>query len=223
MNARILSLAPHSASDADLPQWAERAIERSPGVRRTPERSLEQARAIVEAAKRLLDVNGTEFTTQELVNEAGVSLQTFYKAFESKDELFLALLEDLIASSCVDYQKATESLAPLERLRRFISIAVVDEAGGGFSPRFTTSEHWRLMQIYPAEIEAATTPYTDLVELAIKDAMAEGLLKVASPRDSAWLITQLVMSVFHHGAFSGIAGVDEARLWSFCSAALGVH
>lgn len=219
MNARTIE----SQSDdqfEDLPQWAERAIERSPGVRRTPERSLEQAQAIVKAANELVLARGAEFTTHELVSEAGVSLQTFYKAFESKDELLLAVFEDRIASSCAIYAKATADLAPIDRLKTFVAVALSTPEEAGTEARFITAEHWRLMQIYPTEVEAATAPYARLVEAAITQAVDEGLLHVANPKDASWMITQLVMSIFHHQACTGEPGISAQSLWAFCLAAL---
>ena len=43
---------------------------------------------------------GDAFTTQELVKEAGVALQTFYRYFASKDELLLAVIADAMADAC---------------------------------------------------------------------------------------------------------------------------
>jgi AcrR family transcriptional regulator len=62
--------------------WAERAADRSPLVHRSRARSIEQAKAMVDAARRLVAQKGERFTTQELVKEAGVALQTFYRHFE---------------------------------------------------------------------------------------------------------------------------------------------
>jgi hypothetical protein len=73
--------------------WAERSAERSPAVPAWGERGLLHATVIIETASRLITEKGSEFTTQELVKEAGVSLQTFYRYFPSKDQLILAVLE----------------------------------------------------------------------------------------------------------------------------------
>ena len=84
----------------ELP-WAERAADRSPAVQRSRARQMEQATLIVDAARRLIAERGERFTTQELVKEAGVALQTFYRIFAGKDQLLLAVFENLIAESCV--------------------------------------------------------------------------------------------------------------------------
>jgi TetR/AcrR family transcriptional regulator len=88
--------------------------------------------------------------------------------------------------------------------------------------RFITSEHWRLQQLFPDELAEATRPFADLLEGEIRAAADAGLLHPSNPGRDAWLITRLVMSVFHHYAYA--SGGDDAMaddLWSFCLNALG--
>ena len=205
--------------------WAERAAERSPMVRRSRSKGVEQARTIVQAAQRLIDAKGPSFTTQELIKEAGIALQTFYRYFPSKDHLLLAVIEDIIDENCMEYKRRASKLNdPVDRLRLYVTATVSGLEGGRKGPSFITAEHWRLQTIYPDEISRATRPFTDLLVEAIREASATGELDVADPDYSAWLITQLVMAVFHH---YDCAGLDEpsariaARLWGFCLAALG--
>ena len=51
---------------------------------------------ILAAGRILIATNGADFTTQAVIQEAGVALQTFYRYFKSKDQLLLALIGDLI-------------------------------------------------------------------------------------------------------------------------------
>ena len=205
--------------------WAERAAERSPLVRRSKTRGVEQARVIVEAAQRLTATKGTSFTTQELIKEAGIALQTFYRYFPSKDHLLLAVLENIIEESCRTFEEQASDLTdPVDRLRLYVTAAVSGLEVMEEGPSFITAEHWRLQTIYPAEVSAATRPFTDLLLGEIQEAKAAGELETSDPEYSAWLITQLVMAVFHH---YDSAGLDEpssqiaARLWTFCLGALG--
>ena len=69
---------------------------------------MEQARTIVEAAQRLIAAKGPNFTTQELIKEAGIALQTFYRYFPSKDHLLLAVIEDIIDENCKRVQEERE-------------------------------------------------------------------------------------------------------------------
>jgi TetR/AcrR family transcriptional regulator len=207
--------------------WAERVADRSESVQRSRARQIEQAEAIVAAARRLVTERGDQFTTQELVKEAGVALQTFYRIFGGKDQLLLAVFEDLIAESCADYERAAEALPdPIARLHFYVSVTVgsVNEASYGIGPRFVTAEHWRLHQLFPEEMARATQHFTDLVARQLVLADRQGLLAVADPERDAWYVTKLVMAVFHHYAYAD-APVDAQtigeELWEFCLRALG--
>ncbi len=188
---------------------------------------MEQARAIVRAAQRLISVKGSAFTTQDLVKEARIALQTFYRYFPGKDQLLIAVIEDMVETSAAEYKKRAASLDdPLERMRSYISVVVESLARSGdtpHGPRFITAEHWRLSSLYPEEMERATRPFTDLLRGEIEAARDRGLIEVADPAYDAWLINQLVMSVFHHYAFApadlSYPEIAE-RLWAFCRAGL---
>src|SRR5438477_13061831 len=113
-----------SAATAPL-SWAERTADRSPAVQRSRARQIEQAQAIVTAERRLIAERGERFTTQELVKEAGVALQTFYRLFAGKDQLLLAVFEDMIAESCEQFEDAARELPdPIARLRFCVTVAL---------------------------------------------------------------------------------------------------
>ena len=54
---------------------------------------------MLDAARTLISAKGDEFTTQDLVTEGGVALQTFYRYFSSKDELLLAVIGDAMVDA----------------------------------------------------------------------------------------------------------------------------
>src|SRR5690606_5139001 len=90
--------------------------------------------------------------------------------------------------------------------------------------QFVTSEHWRLHQIFPAEIARASQPIVDLFARELEAATEAGLLHSADPPRDAWFAMRLVMSVFHHYAF--VASDEHAPtvsedLWAFCLAGFG--
>lgn len=216
-----------SAAEAVQLGWAERAADRSPTVQRSRARQIEQAKVIVDAARRLIAERGARFTTHELVKEAGVALQTFYRLFGGKDQLLLAVFEDLIAENCARYEEAARQLPdPVARLHFYVTAALHTLSGGdaGIAPRFVTAEHWRLHQLFPEEMSRATQPFTDLVATQLEQAAADGLLAPNDPQRAAWFVTKLVMAVFHHYAFADLP--DDATaigddLWAFCLAAVG--
>jgi len=206
--------------------WSERLADRSPIVQRSRDRSLRQARVLVDAARRLIAVKGESFTTQDLVKEAGVALQTFYRYFASKDELLLAVIEDMVVEACVAYEARAEGIAdPIDRLHSHIT-SVVDllasSPDGGAYARFIATEHWRLSRQFPREIAFAAKPYVDLLHSEISAATEAGVLRSAEPARDAWLTSQLVMAVFQHHSFSAEADPTlAADLWRYCLGGLG--
>jgi TetR/AcrR family transcriptional regulator len=204
--------------------WAERAADRSPVVQRSRNRGVQQATTIVRAARNLIETKGPSFTTQELIKEAGIALQTFYRYFPGKDHLLLAVIEDIIDENCKAYSKRASKLDdPVARLRLYVMATVESLQQPHNGPSFITSEHFRLQTLYPAEVSRATQPFTELLLVEIRAAMDSGQLNPRDPDYSAWLMTQLAMAVFHH---YDCAGLDEPaarvgeRVWGFCLAAL---
>ncbi|HKY13673.1 MAG TPA: TetR/AcrR family transcriptional regulator [Microthrixaceae bacterium] len=191
------------------------------------ERRSAYAEAILLAAHRLVDEKGEAFTTQELIKEAGVALQTFYRQYGGKDELLIAVIEDRIRGHCLVLEEQARLFDdPVERLRLFVTASVdglVDESTAS-AARFMTSQHWRLHQVRPEAISAATKPFADLVQRALEEGRADGSLSPRNPERDAWLITKVVMSVFHHYAFvPDDPAIETAAddVWQFCLAAVG--
>ena len=183
---------------------------------------------MIDAARRLIPEKGSDFTTQELVKEAGVALQTFYRHFGGKDQLLLAVIEEIIAEAATTLAEQGASLPdPIDRLHFYVTAALRSVATvetDNFGPRFVTAEHWRLHQLYPDEMAQATQPFADLVEHELLAAAAAGLLHPTDPARDAWFTTKLVMSVFHHYAFVAVdRPVEEIaeQLWSFCLVGFG--
>ena len=205
--------------------WTERAAERSPAVQRSRRRTIAQAKQIVEAAEHLLETQGGQFTTQQLVKEAGVALQTFYRYFAGKDELLLAVLEDLVAEGVHEMARQAEGIAdPVIRLRFFVTRPIELLKNQPNAHRIVTAEHWRLYQLFPGEVARTTKHFSDLLEPDIETASLTGALNSLDPARDAATITKLVMAMVHHYAFMELG--DDARvvndhLWRFCLGALG--
>ena len=206
--------------------WAERAAERSPSVQRSRARSLQQARVIVDAAHRLIVEKGESFTTQDLIKEAGVALQTFYRYFGSKDELLLAVIEEMIAESSAQWKAQAQDIDdPVERLHLYVTwaLATLYTADADVpNARFIASEHWRLSSLFPDLVTEATKTVTDLIAEEITAANAQGSLHSPDSERDAWFVTQFIMSVFHQQAFAATRDPDmPADLWRLVLGALG--
>jgi TetR/AcrR family transcriptional regulator len=205
--------------------WVERAADRSPVVQRTRSRSAKQATVIVTAAERLMAEKGGSFTTHEVAKEAGVALQTLYRYFDSKDRLLLAVFEDMIAAQVERYAAAADELTdPVERLRVIVTASLeAQPAAPNPAHRFITAEYWRLSELFPDEMARATHPFVEMTERRLRDAVDAGSLRSDEPSQDAWLITKMVMAIFHQRAFApDDPMVDQAkeRLWAFVLAAL---
>jgi TetR/AcrR family transcriptional regulator len=203
----------------------QRAAERSVAVQRSRARIANQVRAMLDAALRLIREKGDAFTTQELVKEAGVALQTFYRYFASKDELLLAVIADAMADACVRWSTAAGELSdPVARLRYYVT-AVIDvldnEDGDGGTARFVVSTHWRLHRIFPEDLAAAEKPFVDLLLTEVNAGVEAGLLAPADPEWAAWFIAELVRSVYHYYAYAPRQLDVKEHLWDFCLTALG--
>ena len=191
-------------------------------------RNVRQMKIMVEAAKRLIAQKGSSFTTQELAREAGVALQTFYRHFGGKDQLLLAVIEDLHAEMAVEYEAAARDLpGPLARLHFYITtiLAGLDRTGpDAESPRFITAEHWRLHQLFPQEMTLAAQPTVDLFAREILAAQQQGLIVVDDVDRSAALMVMIVRTVYHEYAFAKkdepVAAIAE-HVWEFCLQGIG--
>jgi AcrR family transcriptional regulator len=196
---------------------------------RTRAHNVDLDKEIVDAALRLLHEHGDDgFTIQQLVEEAGVALQTFYRHFASKDQLLLAVLERSVAGFCTELRGATHEIAdPIERMRVYVT-GPLGLQRGGTTPdsRAFTHEHFRLFQLYPDEVSQATAAFAELVFESLEEARERGLATSPDPRRDAWMICELVMTTFHHYSFAELGADADAdavidHLWHFCRTAIG--
>lgn len=214
-----------TASISSVSRAEERAAERSAAVQRSRERIANQVRLMLDAALRLIREKGDSFTTQELVKEAGVALQTFYRYFATKDELLLAVIADAMTDACGRWADAARDLPdPVARLRFYVTavIEVLDsEDGDGGTAKFVVSTHWRLHRIFPDELAEAEKPFVDLLLGEINAGIEAGLLAPADPEWAAWFVAELVRSVYHYYAYAPRQVDVKEQLWQFCLTALG--
>ncbi|GFG95427.1 hypothetical protein MTIM_13060 [Mycobacterium timonense] len=208
--------------------WVERAVDRSAAVQRSRTRIANQVRLMLDAARRLIQEKD-DFTTQELVAEAGVALQTFYRYFASKDELLLAVIGDAMTEACDRWAKAAADMSdPMDRLRSYITAPLqqfhgdAQEAAG---IRFIVSAHWHLHRIFPTELAEAEQPFVDLLRAEVAAAAEKGLLRPRNPEWDTWFIVELQRAIYHYYAYAAKTDEDlkatEENLWEFCKAALG--
>jgi TetR/AcrR family transcriptional regulator len=210
--------------------WVERAVDRSAAVQRSRTRIANQVRVMLDAARRLIREKD-DFTTQDLVIEAGVALQTFYRYFASKDELLLAVIGDAMTEACDRWAEAAADLPdPMDRLRFYITAPLElfhGDSHDAAGMRFIVATHWHLHRIFPNELAEAEKPFIELILAEINTAANSGLLQPCNPESDAWFVVELLRSVNHYYAYAATAdddlNVTKENLWQFCRAALGAR
>jgi AcrR family transcriptional regulator len=96
------------------------------------DRALRRQRIVDAAWTRLQTTGYHDTSVDDVCDEAGVSKGAFYGYFDTKQDLFLALLdEETAALNGVALELAREDLAGAERVRRFVQamLEVGDSAG----------------------------------------------------------------------------------------------
>ena len=181
---------PGEATTADA-SWRERAVERS--LRTARAKAMSRSDRFIQVAMELLSETGrTDFTVQELVERSKTSLRSFYQHFGSKDELLLALFEEVIRISSEEWRREVETqadcVAGLESLVLTMYAQAIDQSMGGVS-RALTSYHLQLAESRPSDYARVLAPMKDLIL-----ELVEAGVKTDRFRDD----------------------IDAERLWAFC-------
>ncbi len=176
-----------------------------PRALRVADRAIERRRAVYEDEVHKLIAAGFELVRRtgelepkvtEIVTQAGLSNQTFYRHFRSKDELLLAMLDEgiRILRSYVEH-RVESGHTPEMRIRNFIlgirAQATDPEAAAATRP-FAISRS-RLAEQFPAEVRESENQLTALLRDEIENAVLAGELRDANPERDARLIYNLAM------------------------------
>jgi AcrR family transcriptional regulator len=196
------------------PRWRERSLERA--LEREKRRSQEQTDAFVAAARALaLESGGLDFSVAQVVERAGGSLRGFYRNFAGKEELCLALLEEMVAESRVRIEKRLARVdSPLERLDLIVRRLYVVERGGSLGASISKEVHF-LAANRPDELRQAHEPVVELLERELRAGIEAGAFPDQDARRTA--ISLLVTITAHNqwrsdGVIGGswpIIGADE--------------
>jgi len=172
-----------------------------------PSRRDQKRAAIIAAAKELFFKEGYAGASMaEITARVGGSKATLYSHFASKDELLLAVVQDMIVPSEVlmeggppgeDFPAWLEWLGrrTVRRLtsREFIAIQ-----------RLATAEALRFPEVGRIYYEAGASPFYDFVAQFFAEAMDKGVLRRADPRMAAeqfiemcagWLMRRVLWNI----------------------------
>jgi AcrR family transcriptional regulator len=199
---------------------ANRAVDRALGDRRT--QYAEEIQRVLEATYDLIEQSGNvDPSLREILSATNLSTQAFYRYFQSKDELFLLLLDDgrrrLVGSLERRMSKAT---TPADRVRAWIEgvlAQAIDSRAAGRTRPFLTYQD-RLAEAFPREQQASVDLLVDLLAGAVV-----ALHGSANARDDAVLVYRAAFGTLRdhliHGTRPTAAETDH--LVRFCLDGIG--
>ncbi len=181
------------------PSHANRAVERTLSRQRLAYEN--EVSSLVAATLVLIERTGDiEPTVSEIVRESGLSNQAFYKHFRSKDELFVAVLDEgmRILGSYLDHQMRIES-DPTRRVRAWLAglveQALNPEAAAATRPFTLSRDH--LAKRFATEVAASERQLTGLLASAIQEAVDAGEMPCANAERDAESLYHLAMGWIH--------------------------
>jgi AcrR family transcriptional regulator len=151
---------------------------------------------LLTAAKQVLDRSGWwGFKVESVLKQAQLSTRSFYRHFQKKSDLLLALLELELGGAAVHLRRVTATGAdPADRVRAYIA-ATIDMAYREelAKPSSLFASHWReLLPEYPEAINECTSLMIAPLIDAIRDGVAAGVFTSPDPAADARAIFYLV-------------------------------
>lgn len=184
--------------DADLREspLVQAAINRT--LRDRYDAAAEEIARIVDAAYRVIERTGdVDPRMRDILSEAGLSTQAFYRHFPSKDDLLLVLLEDG-RRRLADYlaHRMEKARTPATAIRAWIEgvmAQAIDPQAAARTRPFLTNLG-RLTDQHPEAQRASIDAVVDLLSGAIADAVEAGTGASPDPRADALAIYHLTTS-----------------------------
>jgi AcrR family transcriptional regulator len=170
-------------AESSTASWREQAVARSLDSARV--RAESRVQRFIDAAFELLSDSapGKDFTVQDVVEKSGQSLRSFYQYFGGKQELLLALFEEVVRSTAAELRdRISDEEKPLERLHRFVveyyAVCRPTSKKGKKRPAFALAEFaQQLMTANPNEATRACSPLVSLFDEVLADAVAAGVVR----------------------------------------------
>jgi AcrR family transcriptional regulator len=186
------------AAESDAAQtWRERSVERS--IQNARAKAMSRSDRFIRSAETIMLKTGTtDFTVQEVVDGARTSLRSFYQHFTNREELLLAVFEEVLGNVAGEMQRQIDaSDSPMEGLR----VLVRHTTGGAGSPRGQllnrafSAYHRQLAQSNPTEYVRILTPLYTVVVSVVKRGVEAGEFRTdLEPDAMAMLMTQTLLA-----------------------------
>lgn len=207
----------------------ERAIDRA--VADQYAQASEEVDRIVEATYRVIEREGSvEPKVRDILAEAGLATQAFYRHFSSKDELLLVILDDgrrQLADYLVHRMEKARPKGPLAEVRAWIEgiqAQAADEGAAARTRPFMVGLQ-RLSELFPFEQQASVALLVDILADAVRRAVEVGELEDLDVERSATYVYRLSEGVMADHILAGTVPTpaDTTALVTFCLRALGAR
>lgn len=178
--------------------WRQRAVQRFPHAAR--ERAESRSDRLMKSTIAIMgETGGTDFTVQQVVSRSRTSIRAFYQHFGSKDELLLAVLEEIMAQSTQAWREEIAGVSSTAALR-----LVIDRTGA--QPQTSTQEainraltlyNQHLAETRPQDAARVLSPLHEL----IGDILSRG---VAEKEFRADLDVEMLATIIMHTMLSAV-------------------
>jgi AcrR family transcriptional regulator len=176
-------------------KWHERTVDRS--LKNARERAITRGDRFITAAATLLRRTGkADFTVQEVVDQSGMSLRSFYHHFATKEDLLLAVIEESV-------RRYTDELAPklaktkgaAAKLELLLLTSYRDSSDDPANQGLVLF-HWNLAQSRTAEFVETLAPQIDLITGILEEGVADGTFRSDLPIPAqASMVTHTLLSL----------------------------
>jgi AcrR family transcriptional regulator len=196
---------------------ARRALERSAADRHAG--YVDDVRRIVDATYRLIEATGgIDPSLREVLAEAGLSTQTFYRLFRSKDELMLVILDDgrRTLLGYLEHRMARVTSAP-DKVRAWIEgvLAQASKPQAAARTRPFLANQDRLVEKFPDEQQGSVDLLVSLLVGSLEELGGSGPRRRGHREDGATqrdaeAVYRLVFATLHdHLARHSVASADD--------------
>lgn len=155
------------------------------------------------------------FKVQSVLREAGLSTRSFYRHFETKSQLLLALLtEEMTKVRDRLVEASSHSDDPRQQLELWVEAVLSMAYSKNFSaPAILYAEHWReLIVEYPSEMGAQVEKLVSSLMPVLSRGRESGLWPNVRPREDAICVFYLVSSLTADIA-SARGNVEHQTTW----------
>lgn len=171
------------------------------------EKARVERRRLLTAAKEVLQRSGWwGFKVESVLRQAGLSTRSFYRHFEKKSDLLLALLEFELGGAAIALRRVTAAAdTPSDKVHAYVA-ATIDMAYRAdlAKPSSLFASHWReLLPEYHQAIDRCTQRMIDPLVEAIREGATRGEFQSEDPVADGRAIFYLVASMTADQAAAG--------------------